>query len=416
MRAPSSLTLTFLPLLGAAALASCTGAKSTAAAKTADSLTVTVRNRLAQARPAETVSIPAAGRLQALLAQYGAENLLVRDEQTGQFVVSQPLDTDGNGTPDELLFQVASEAGGTRSFTVMGQPDGAARQPKSELTTFSRFVPERTDDYAWENDLVSFRTYGPEAERMVVAKEKGGTLTSGMDCWLKRVSYPVIDKWYGGYRTNSNYYHVDRGEGHDPYHVGVSRGFAGTGVWENDSLYVSRNFISYKRLATGPIRTLFELSYAPWSANGRTVREKKIISLDLGSNLTRFEEQLSADKPLPNLTIGTTLHAEPKGVRGEVKAEPKQGWFRYWEPMDDAQLGTGIVLAPAAIQGWQDHRTRAKEQSHLLVMTTPANGRLVYYAGFGWTKSGQFATPAAWDDYLRDFAQRLAYPLEVEVK
>ncbi|WP_242434601.1 DUF4861 domain-containing protein [Hymenobacter amundsenii] len=399
---------------GGALLSSCAGSQPTAAGA-ADSLTVTVRNPLALARPAETVSIPA-GQLQALLARYGAENLLVRDNQTGQFIVSQTVDTDGNGTVDELLFQVASAAGGTRTFTMLCQPDGAAQQPKTELTTYSRFAPERTDDYAWENDRVAFRTYGPEAERMVVAGEKGGTLTSGMDCWLKRVPYPVIDKWYGGYPADNRYYHVDRGEGYDPYHVGNSRGFGGTGVWENDSLYVSRNFTGYKRLATGPIRTLFELSYAPWSANGRTVQEKKIISLDLGSNLTRFEEQLSANRPLPNFTIGTTLHAEPKGVQGDVKAAPKQGWFRYWEPMDDSQLGTGIVLDPQAVQSWQDHRSRAKEQSHLLVMATPTNGRLVYYAGFGWTKSGQFATPAAWDNYLRDFAQRLASPLEVRVK
>ncbi|NVO31850.1 DUF4861 domain-containing protein [Hymenobacter lapidiphilus] len=414
MRISHSLLALTLPLLGAGALASCASTKPTAAGG-AGSLTVTVRNRLAQARPAETVSIPAT-HLQALLTEFGAENLLVRDEQTGKFIVSQTVDTDGNGTVDELLFQVASAAGGTRTFGVLGQSDGAARQPQSELTTYSRFAPERTDDYAWENDRVAFRTYGPEAERMVVAQEKGGTLTSGMDCWLKRVSYPVIDKWYGNYPADHRYYHVDRGEGYDPYHVGDSRGFAGTGVWDNDSLYVSRNFVSYRRLAIGPIRTLFELSYAPWSANGRTVQEKKIISLDLGSNLTRFEEQISADKPLPNLAIGTTLHAEPKGVRGEIKAEPRQGWFRYWEPMDDAQLGTGVVLAPQAIQGWQDRRSKTKDQSHLLVMATPTDGRLVYYAGFGWTKSGQFATATTWDDYLRDFAQRLASPLEVQVK
>ena len=180
-----------------------------------------------------------------------------------------------------------------------------------------------------------------------------------------------------------------------------------------DSLHVSRNFISYKTLAKGPIRTLFELSYAPWSANGRKVTEKKIISLDLGSNLTRFEERISADKPLPNVTIGTTLHAGPNGVKGEVKGAPKQGWFRYWEPIDDAFLGTGVVLAPQQVQGWQDRRTKAKEQSHLLVMATPTNGVLTYYAGFGWTKSGQFKTAAEWDAYLANYAQRLASPLQV---
>jgi hypothetical protein len=227
------------------------------------------------------------------------------------------------------------------------------------------------------------------------------------------VPYSIIDKWYAANVKEVGYYHIDHGEGYDPYHVGDSRGFAGIGIWDKDSLYVSRNFTGYKTLANGPIRTLFELSYAPWRANGRTVTEKKILSIDLGSNLTRFEEHISADKPLPNVTIGTTLHAEPKGVLGEVKGEPKQGWFRYWEPMDDAFLGTGVVLAPQQIQGWKDRRTKAKEQSHLLVMATPKESKVVYYAGFGWTKSGQFKSAAEWDQYLAQFAQRLASPLEV---
>jgi hypothetical protein len=377
----------------------------------ADTFTFTVRNKLALARRAETISLPAS-RFAGLLKKYGAQNLLVKDA-AGKTLVSQAVDNNGDGTVDELLLQIDIEANATQKFTVSGMRNGATQQPKSAVTTYARLVPERTDDYTWENDRVAFRTYGPEAERLVVAKQPGGTLTSGMDCWLKRVPYSIIDKWYAANVKEVGYYHIDHGEGYDPYHVGDSRGFAGIGIWDKDSLYVSRNFTGYKTLANGPIRTLFELSYAPWRANGRTVTEKKILSIDLGSNLTRFEEHISADKPLPNVTIGTTLHAEPKGVLGEVKGEPKQGWFRYWEPMDDAFLGTGVVLAPQQIQGWKDRRTKAKEQSHLLVMATPKESKVVYYAGFGWTKSGQFKSAAEWDQYLAQFAQRLASPLEV---
>ena len=31
--------------------------------------------------------------------------------------------------------------------------------------TYARFVPEREDDFAWENDLVAFRAYGPAMRR-----------------------------------------------------------------------------------------------------------------------------------------------------------------------------------------------------------------------------------------------------------
>ncbi|MEJ7658252.1 MAG: DUF4861 family protein [Hymenobacter sp.] len=374
----------------------------------APTLAFTVQNRLNQARPAETVSLPN-DRWQALAAKVGVEKLVVKDARSGAVLVSQLLDNDGDGHPDELLFQTALPAHGQRKFTLSV---GSAAPSTGGLTTFARFVPERTDDYAWENDRVGFRTYGPVAEQLFDKKDRNGTLSSGMDCWLKRVSYPIIDKWYGAAVAESGYYHKDRGEGYDPYHVGTSRGCEGTGVWADGQLAVSRNFTSYKTLATGPVRAVFELTYAPWAAAGQQVTEKKHISLDLGSNMSRYEEYLSAPAPLPNCTIGITLHQQ----KGQVRADSAAGWFRYWEPVDDSFVGTGVVLDPTAVLRFLDYRTAQKDQSQLLIMArpTPAPLPLVYYAGFGWTKSGQFAGAPAWDAYLAAFAQRLASPLVVK--
>ena len=405
--------LPYLPiLLGAVLLAPLalrsTGAAAPPALRAPAPLAFTVRNRLAVARPAETVSLPAA-RLTSLLKAYGADNLLVRDAATGAVLVSQMLDNNADGQVDELLFQTALAANEAKRFTVSGAANGAAQRPKSSLTTFSRFVPERIDDYAWENERVAFRTYGPVAQQLTEAGRKDGTLTSGMDCWLKRVPYPVIDKWYAGNVQEAGYYHHDRGEGYDPYHVGDSRGCGGTGIWDNDRLYVSKNFIRYKTLATGPIRTVFELTYAPWEANGRVITEKKRISLDLGSNLSRYEDFYSSPQALPNFVVGITLHEK----KGAVRAEQPAGWFRYWEPIDDAEVGTGVVLAPAAVTEFRDHRVEQPDQSNLLIFTRPASTGLVFYAGFGWTKSGQFRTVQEWDAYLARFAQTLTSPLEV---
>ncbi|TPG66560.1 DUF4861 domain-containing protein [Hymenobacter nivis] len=373
-------------------------------------LTVTVRNPLAVARPAETVSLPLA-RAAALVQRVGAQNLVVKDAQTGAVLVSQLLDANADGTPDELLFQTAMPARGTRKFILDGAPAGAPR-PASAHTTFARFVPERTDDFAWENERVAFRTYGPVAEQLFDKKDPAGTLTSGMDCWLKRVDYPIINKWYAQHVLTPFSYHKDVGEGYDPYHVGLSRGVGGTGVWDRDSLYVSRNFTSYKVLATGPIRAVFELTYAPWDANGRRVTERKVISLDLGSNLTRYEDHLaSAGAPLPNCTIGLTLHDQ----KGSIRADEKAGYFRYWEAIDDSFLGTAVVLAPQRLLKYEDHRTKNKDQNQLYIAAkVPPGPPVVFYAGFGWAKSGQFRDVAAWDAYLQGFAQRLAAPLQVQ--
>jgi hypothetical protein len=367
----------------------------------APTATITVRNKLNLARRAETISLPLA-QLPAAVRGLSAASLRVRDASK-KLLVSQLVDTDADGKPDELLFQTDVPANGTQTFSVAagGEPVPAS----ALLTTFARFVPERTDDFAWENDRVAFRTYGPNAEQLYDKKDPNGTLSSGMDCWLKRVSYPIIDKWYGRHVNVKPFaYHTDIGEGYDPYHVGSSRGVGGTGVLDGEKLYYSRNFSSYKVLATGPIRTVFELTYAPWDANGRRVTEKKIISLDLGSNMTRYEEHLSADQPLPNCTIGLTLHE----AKGEVQANRQAGWFRYWEKIDDSNLGTGVVVAPSYLTDYQDHRSAQKDDNQLYMVTKPQQNKVVFYAGFGWQKSGQFATVAAWDAYLAEFAQRLS--------
>lgn len=44
-----------------------------------------------------------------------------------------------------------------------------------------------------------------------LAKEHqpGGTLASVVDCWFKRVSYPIINKWYKKNTDGTRSYHVD---------------------------------------------------------------------------------------------------------------------------------------------------------------------------------------------------------------
>lgn len=370
-----------------------------------DTKTFTVANNLNMDRQRETISIPLA-EVSQLVEKYGAENLLLKEEGSTEILVTQVVDSDADGTADEILFQTDIAAKAEKRFTLEGT-GGEVEQRESALTTFSRFVPERIDDYAWENDRVAFRTYGPEAQRRTEVGEKGGTLTSGIDCWLKRVDGPIINKWYQAHQDKPGAYHIDSGEGYDPYHVGNSRGCGGIGVWENDSLYVSKNFVAWKRIATGPIRTIFELSYAPWEANGRRITETKRISLDLGSNLSRYEIALESEEPLPNCAIGITLHDK----EGKVNVNQEKGWYRYWEPMEDSELGLGIVIEPEQVQSYKDHRVAVPDQSHLLVLADVEKQSVVYYAGFGWKKSGQFVSAAEWDQYLDRFASQLSSPL-----
>ncbi|MFP3822536.1 DUF4861 family protein, partial [Bacillus sp. SIMBA_008] len=69
------------------------------------------------------------------------------------------------------------------TYTILINDNESQKKPVATHTTYARFVPERIDDFAWENERVAFRTYGPEAQRLVDEGKEGGTLSSGIDIW-----------------------------------------------------------------------------------------------------------------------------------------------------------------------------------------------------------------------------------------
>ena len=194
-----------------------------------------------------------------------------------------------------------------------------------------------------------------------------------------------------------------------PYHVGGSRGTGGLGVWAKDSLYVSENYVTHKTLTDGPLRTVFELSYNPWSPY--EVKETKRISLDLGSNFSKFDVSLNAKDAVPNYAIGITLHKN----KGTTDMEEKEGWFAHWETIDSTHVGEGIVLDPSAVESALVRKSEATDQSNLLVLAKPTD-ELTYYAGFAWDKSGQISDKADWLAMLQQQAERLKSPLKVDMR
>lgn len=346
-------------------------------------------------------------KLADLLEGSSEENIRVKKKGSEDYLRTQWIDYDQDGTSDELLFQAEVGANATVVYELV--IDGTKAAPESDAVAYSRFVPERTDDYAWENDKVAFRTYGPTGQREALEGVPGSTLSSGIDLWLKRTDRPVINKWYAEHQKEPGYYHIDHGEGYDPYHVGASRGTGGVGVWENDSLYVSQNFTEHQTIADGPLRTVFDLTYAPWSPYA--VSETKRITLDLGSNFSKIELSLAADEKLPNIALGITLHNN----EGEVEINKEAGWVRYWEVVDGSNVGEGIVIDPALIDTAFARQTDIPDQSNLLVLAEPKD-KVTYYAGFAWEKSGQVASADDWDAILEQQSKALADPLKVTVK
>ncbi|HZL42157.1 MAG TPA: DUF4861 family protein [Verrucomicrobiae bacterium] len=361
----------------------------------AQEISITASNRLGSGRLNETIEVSAADFR--ALGQPDLRKIHVKNP-SGQEVLCQAVDTDYDElhTPDIIVFQSDFAPGESKQFKL----SAGSRQEytKNDFKAFGRFVRERFDDFAWENDRIAHRIYGKALETW-----KGEPLTSSaIDIWSKRVSSLVINDWY-----LVDNYHVDTGEGCDDYSAGKSRGCGGTGLWASNRLWVSRNFVDCRVLANGPIRVLFELDYEPFDVNGMQVSEKKRVTLDTGSQLDHFESTYSgANGPL-SPAIGF------KKVSGNQKEfSAARGWLVIWEPMEKnlGMQGLAAIASPESVEALTQDSL-----NHLLVMKSSANGKLDYWAGFAWDRAGVVTNAAAWKHYVDNFSEQLASPLVITI-
>jgi len=100
-----------------------------------------------------------------------------------------------------------------------------------------------------------------------------------IDAWGKNVRWPYMDRQL---RTGKQ--HEFHGEGLDFYDVHLTRGAGGLGIWEDNKLWVSRNWRSYQILKNRSRRRLVQVDYAPWPVDvGRKVWESRTFTLPLGT-------------------------------------------------------------------------------------------------------------------------------------
>lgn len=301
----------------------------------------------------------------------------------------------------QLLFQTDLAPSEKKQFQVMVQP-GGLHKPANPLTTYCRFIPERKDDFGWENDKAAYRMYGPALEYE--------TITSGIDAWGKCVPYPVIDKFIWNYNNKKISYHDGHSdtEGGDFYKVGNTLGCGGMAPLVNDKVCLPRNFVDWIIIDNGPIRSTFELTYKSWEAGSYTVSEVKRISIDLGSNMNRIECVYNSDDTdeLP-LAAGIIMRETSDQIWKDDQT------IAYWLPTDfiKSMFGCGVVFG-------SEHETDIlKADNHLLLKVNQKVGEpVVYYAGSCWDKNEEFNSFEKWQAYLENFKARLDAPVNVKMQ
>ena len=154
-------------------------------------------------------------------------------------------------------------------------------QPK----VFGRFVPERKDDFAWENEYAAFRMYGPAL--------RPENPSNGVDLWLKASPELVVDSFYYREHVLGLPYHINYGKGLDCYKVGHTCGCGGLVVLANEQTWIGGAYDRWEILEQTPNRLVFKLEYDSLWVDGHILQESITITTEAGEPLNRADVVLS---------------------------------------------------------------------------------------------------------------------------
>lgn len=378
-------------------------------------ITLTVTHELDAARPGAHVVVPFA-EIAALDPSLRMYHVVVRDSK-GRSLPLQitNYEHDHRGaTYDDLVFQY-DFAKGQKSATFTLEAVDKATPPETPCA-YARLVPERHDDVAWENDRIAHRMYGPALNSPAAGRER--LRGSGIDVWGKRVTYPIVDRWYA--KGHDQFHQDNEGEGLDLYSIGGSRGAGGTGIWDGTKLWTSDNFTSARVLSNGPRRAAFRLTYAPWDAGSAgSVSEIKQFTIDCGRNFDTVDSVFDFGAADGVVGIGITEHAQAEGFpKAVLTKDPDGRWMSFWEENKDGGLGIAVILGATETPAGFAHEPPAKapgNANNLLLVKAKDGVPVRYFTGAGWTGSGHFKDRVAWETFVKEHAARAAKPFKVVV-
>lgn len=258
----------------------------------------------------------------------------------------------------------------------------------------------RYGDLLFENDRIAYRIYSRTLEQTEPPS------SSGIDAWGKRVRWPFMDRQL---RTGDQ--HADHGEGVDFYNVGTGRGVGGLGIWHDNKLWTSRNYVRPRMLSAGPDGADFTVDYERWPVDvARSVSEVRRFTLPAGTHFIRLTSTLRSNRAEP-LVVGIGISKRPiaPGQLGKIVKDEKRARMSWWGPSDPGKgtMAAAVMVDPRDFAGF------AEDADNYLILVRVQPGKpFVYHAGAAWDKAGDFRTREAWrahvDVQRPDFTPALA--------
>jgi unsaturated chondroitin disaccharide hydrolase len=169
---------------------------------------------------------------------------------------SQIDDLDGDGTADELAFQLPLAPGDTRVVTIAYGDAATLMRLKGRYQprTYAKFAT-KYEGPGWESELTAWRLYFDKR--------------NAIDLYGKRRDGLYLDT----YSTPGYDYHADLPIGRDIYKNGDAIGIGSIAALVDGQVVKVADVAarSWRIVSTGPVRAIVELTYKGWKVGGREV-------------------------------------------------------------------------------------------------------------------------------------------------
>lgn len=249
----------------------------------------------------------------------------------------------------------------------------------SEQKVMARYVPERADDFVFENNLIAGRIYGKALE--------GNPTSPGIDIWVKMPGKLVANDWYAAAQSDPQYYHHNH-DGKDCYKVAVSLGGGASVPYINGELwYPQTNWRTYDILEEGADKAVFVLHYPEWEAAGLKVALDKKVTVEADKYFCKVEDVYTVEGT-DSITVAAGVFRHP----GDSTIEEEHilsDRYAIWEhasdqsvESEDGMLGVGIYVPEA-----EDVCVTPDGSHGLCVKTVKSGDSFTYYFGSCWSKA-----------------------------
>lgn len=379
------------------------------------------------------------------IAPKKGEAYIVKNKR-GQQIGSQ-ITHDG-----KLLIDASIRPHGSATYYIsIGKP-----YPQKVWTTGALYKM-RKDDIAWENDRCAYRVYGPALQRT-------GERSFGTDIWAKNTPDTVVYERYvmdkqgnvDGDKVDEKVkseerkmknlsgaaleaqkakikalkaesyeidvttsFHLDHGNGLDPYRVGATLGLGAPSLMIGNQQFLPYCYKTYKILDNGPLRFTVELTYnSSTIGDMQNVVEHRIISLDKGSNFNKMTVWYEGLTHPTDFATGFPIHEEDT----ETKTFAKD-YVSYADPTDNIEVNNSQVFVGVLFPNGIDNtyyqlfdKKHDGATGHALGLKRGLKNaeKYSYYFGAAWSKY-DVRSYTEWQIRIKEFLEALKTPLQVKL-